>query len=148
MECPVCQVEMIVMEFDEIELDYCVECFGVWFDKGEIELLMIKCGLDPDQTPLILNSPEKGVTEANRRCPICGKLMEKVVTPDQKVILDRCKNDHGIWFDAGEVQSAFSTISEDLKHVQDSLSALSSFLGYALSEKANESSHHVQRNDG
>ncbi|MES0279143.1 MAG: zf-TFIIB domain-containing protein, partial [Dehalococcoidales bacterium] len=32
MICPICKVEMAVVEQDKIELDYCARCRGVWFD--------------------------------------------------------------------------------------------------------------------
>ena len=40
MKCPVCRIDMIVVEHKKIELDYCVKCSGVWFDSGELELLL------------------------------------------------------------------------------------------------------------
>jgi len=40
MKCPRCQVPMMVVEYDGVELDYCVECQGSWFDRGELYLLM------------------------------------------------------------------------------------------------------------
>ena len=32
MDCPKCRAPMIVFEHEGIELDYCVECSGTWFD--------------------------------------------------------------------------------------------------------------------
>ena len=40
MECMVCQEPMIVLELDDIEIDYCVICAGIWLDAGELELLL------------------------------------------------------------------------------------------------------------
>ena len=40
MICPVCRKSMLVVEYSEIELDYCDTCKGVWFDSGELELLL------------------------------------------------------------------------------------------------------------
>lgn len=38
MNCPVCKDEvMIILELDEIEVDYCGFCKGVWLDEGELE---------------------------------------------------------------------------------------------------------------
>ena len=39
MKCPVCKNMMIVVEHEHIELDYCPDCAGVWFDAGELDLL-------------------------------------------------------------------------------------------------------------
>ena len=38
MKCPVCSLELIVVERNGIELDYCIQCQGFWFDAGEINL--------------------------------------------------------------------------------------------------------------
>ena len=40
MDCPVCKNAMIVLELDEVEVDYCTECEGIWLDAGELELLL------------------------------------------------------------------------------------------------------------
>jgi Zn-finger nucleic acid-binding protein len=42
MICPTCKNPMIVVEYQQIELDYCGSCRGVWFDNGELELLLSK----------------------------------------------------------------------------------------------------------
>ena len=46
MVCPVCRKAMIVVEYHQIELDYCTSCHGVWFDSGELELLLTSAGLE------------------------------------------------------------------------------------------------------
>ena len=28
------------MEYRQIELDYCLKCSGIWFDSGELDLLL------------------------------------------------------------------------------------------------------------
>ena len=49
MICPACKSDMIVVEHSQIELDYCTDCRGVWFDSGELELLLESMGLEnPD----------------------------------------------------------------------------------------------------
>ena len=40
MNCPVCKEPMIIVEHERIELDYCTTCLGVWFDAGELSLLL------------------------------------------------------------------------------------------------------------
>lgn len=44
MDCPVCKKSLIVVERDNIELDYCIACKGFWFDAGELGLLAEKIG--------------------------------------------------------------------------------------------------------
>ncbi len=37
MKCPVDSRELLITHRDGIELDYCPECRGVWFDRGELD---------------------------------------------------------------------------------------------------------------
>jgi phage FluMu protein Com len=39
MKCPKCGATLVETEFHHIKLDKCPECGGLWFDKGEIEML-------------------------------------------------------------------------------------------------------------
>ena len=34
MQCPVCAVDMFVLEFERVEVDFCHRCGGVWLDSG------------------------------------------------------------------------------------------------------------------
>jgi len=97
---------MIVVEHEEIELDYCTNCNGVWFDAGELELLLEAAGLESPQPLLdkILNLPEAITSEKKRKCPICGRKMKKVaIDESDEVLVDISPEEHGLWFDGGEV---------------------------------------------
>lgn len=40
MQCPVCNVELVMSERQGIEIDYCPKCRGVWLDRGELDKLI------------------------------------------------------------------------------------------------------------
>lgn len=40
MKCPKCGAEMQEIDLDQIKVDKCSRCEGVFFDKGEVELLI------------------------------------------------------------------------------------------------------------
>ena len=40
MKCPVDKSDMMMVEHRKIEIDFCLECSGVWLDSGELELLV------------------------------------------------------------------------------------------------------------
>jgi Zn-finger nucleic acid-binding protein len=48
MICPVCDRDMTVVEYKGIELDYCTGCQGIWFDAGELGLLLKSRGRVPE----------------------------------------------------------------------------------------------------
>ena len=106
MICPVCKHDMLVVEYHDIELDYCGSCKGVWFDSGELGLLLKSHGLEETKVFLdgILNSEEAVSSEKKRDCPICGHKMKKTAIGEQPaVLIDMCRDEHGLWFDGGEV---------------------------------------------
>ena len=72
MKCPTCKNLMIVVEHEHIELDYCTECQGVWFDSGELDLLLETMQLKGGILSLdsILTSPEAKSQEKKRKCHI------------------------------------------------------------------------------
>jgi len=103
MNCPVCEKPVIALEVDQIEVDHCVKCGGVWLDAGELELLYE--GVRARDEAMEALVPDPSVKEARRRCPICDKKMEKVRGGVQHdVIVDRCGKGHGVWLDKGELE--------------------------------------------
>lgn len=104
MECPACKETLIVLEYDQVEVDYCVACQGIWLDAGELELLFG----DRTMTDGFLRAgdPKASEGEKPRPCPICDKPMGKRVTGGEKpVVYDQCTRGDGIWFDQGELQT-------------------------------------------
>lgn len=37
MNCPVCNVALVMSERQGVEIDYCPQCRGVWLDRGELD---------------------------------------------------------------------------------------------------------------
>lgn len=102
MKCPVCDELMIVLELDQIEIDYCTNCEGIWLDGGELELLLEEAS--EKEAVLSSFSVDNSSDEKKIRCPICLKKMEKVlVGSDKKILIDRCMKHHGLWFNKGEL---------------------------------------------
>jgi Zn-finger nucleic acid-binding protein len=99
MDCPVCKNAMIVLEFEQIEIDHCASCGGIWLDSGELELLL------GDSGQIVSSFKPADVKEKPRHCPICLKKMQKIHTgsADEPVIIDCCPKSHGLWFDKGEL---------------------------------------------
>lgn len=113
MDCPVCKTAMITLELDEVEVDYCLQCSGIWLDAGELEMLLP----NQHQAEMLLSSfrTAKGCSETPKPCPICLKKMEKIlVGPSESAILiDKCKKADGLWFDKGELQDVLEFGSFD-----------------------------------
>ena len=132
MKCPACSNLMIVVEHENIELDYCTECSGVWFDAGELELLLERMELEGSSLSLdgILTSPEAKSAEKKRKCPICRQKMKKAtVGHEPEVLIDACQRGDGLWFDKGEVVQLITQLSDKPSQVTDSQGRVITFLG-------------------
>lgn len=113
MDCPVCKNAMITFELEEVEVDYCTGCAGIWLDAGELELLLGS----GEQANQLLSSfkIDKHCAEKPRKCPICRKKMQKIIVGDTKppLLLDKCPRAEGLWFDQGELRDVLSRATLD-----------------------------------
>lgn len=112
MLCPVCKEPMVVLELNEIEIDFCTSCDGIWLDSGELELMF---DTEAESKNLIESLHEDSDhPEEQYKCPICNKKMAKVHVGDEKeILIDKCKKDHGLWFDKGELKTVIEYGSKE-----------------------------------
>jgi Zn-finger nucleic acid-binding protein len=131
MICPVCKYAMVVVEYHNIELDYCNNCKGVWFDSGELELLLKSYGLEEPKAFFdgIFSSQEAPSLEKKRKCPICGRKMQKTTIGGQpEILIDVCRDKHGLWFDGGEVAQLMKSLAGEHPPKHDSRGHVTGFL--------------------
>lgn len=88
---------MLILEYQEIEVDYCAACKGVWLDEGELEQML--GGTDAIASAWDTSGDRKG----ERRCPRCGEKMRLRKVPGTDVEIDMCPASCGIWLDRGEI---------------------------------------------
>ena len=130
MICPACKNNMIVVEYKRIELDYCTHCHGVWFDTGELDLLLESAELNEIPMENIQDSPEATTTEARRNCPICRKSMNKVhVGKQPPILIDVCRNGDGLFFDGGEINNLIGQFNTQTQQQPVDKNPVIDFLG-------------------
>ncbi len=44
MQCPVCRIELKILERNCVEIDYCPQCRGIWLDRGELDKIIERAG--------------------------------------------------------------------------------------------------------
>ena len=104
MDCPNCHKSLEKMLFHQVEVDYCPECLGVWFDADELRLAKD----DKDKQLVWLDfdlwrdKSRFKVTNIDKRCPVCRLPFSEVHYDDSKVKIDFCRKCRGIWLDRGE----------------------------------------------
>lgn len=106
MICPHCKDEVLVtLENEQIEVEYCVTCNGLWLDTGELELLFGDA--ESAASFLTIGAPaQPPAGEKPRKCPECDARMTKEATEsDPPVIFDHCPKGDGLWFDRDEVNT-------------------------------------------
>jgi len=102
MNCPKCDSDMEKVTYEEIEVDRCINCKGIWFDMLEREHLKDIEGSES----IDIGSTERGerfnkMTKID--CPACKTLMIEMVDKDQPHIsYEACTTCYGLFFDAGE----------------------------------------------
>jgi Zn-finger nucleic acid-binding protein len=137
MICPVCGKIMIIVEHHRIELDYCTQCGGVWFDTTELELFLEAANLPGrDFTPeAILQLPEVKETPRGKKCPLCHRKMKAVNVGNPPIVIDVCKRGQGLWFDGGEVQQLFTQLASRDTSPEGASEQVLAFLGHTFQVK-------------
>ena len=52
MKCPSCtDTTLTMMVRDQVEIDYCPQCRGVWLDRGELDKLIERSEAAPQASP-------------------------------------------------------------------------------------------------
>ena len=103
MNCPACNNPLIILELNKVEIDHCTNCEGIWLDGVELEILLENLSHKNELLSSFIT--DKNNSEKKIKCPICRKKMEKVLCgKDENILIDRCRNHHGLWFDKGELE--------------------------------------------
>jgi Zn-finger nucleic acid-binding protein len=106
-----------------VELDLCIKGKGIWFDADELRQLFTILELPDGVSDLEhrLKVMERAKGQPKRKCPRCDAIMDLIDAPGPKqaVILDRCPNGHGLWFDHGELHEILSAeLGPEDKHLE------------------------------
>ena len=102
MNCPKCDAEMQVIMYQNIAVDRCTGCKGLWFDILEHEHLKAIEGSESiDIGSAALGKRFNEVDDI--KCPKCSSKMLKMVDAQQPHIwYEGCPSCFGVFFDAGE----------------------------------------------
>ena len=130
-QCPVDDFTLKPTEYEDVAVDVCLHCGGVWLDAGELEIIQKTQDSDFRGVPRseldsltaaegMAQSKDEGV----RDCVSCKDPMEKCEYAfSSQVMIDRCSKGHGIWLDKGELArlESFYEDQHDFSKVLDSM---------------------------
>ena len=102
MNCPKCNAAMEKVQVQEVEVDRCTGCKGIWFDASEQEDLRKIVGSEKvDSGDRARGKVMDSIRKVN--CPVChSPMIEMVDHKHPNVHFESCHVCYGIFFDAGE----------------------------------------------
>jgi Zn-finger nucleic acid-binding protein len=114
-ECPRCSVKLDRLLIENIELNECSRCDGMWAGVETFESI---CA-DREEQSAVLNfvnartaSHQQPPAITYVPCPDCKQLMNRSnFARASGVIIDICRH-HGVWFDAGELPNIIRFIQQ------------------------------------
>ena len=109
MICPRCQTPLRETRLEDLVLDKCGRCGGVWFDFAEFDWVGIKSrdkvrrALKPQNNIETAGADE----EEGLVCPRCGKELLRVRSAeDTGLLVEACLSCYGQWVDGDELDRA------------------------------------------
>jgi Zn-finger nucleic acid-binding protein len=111
--CLKCTSVLDKTRIDEIEVDHCPACGGLWLDHGEIERLSKKMTSEIDRLRKILNKhqgPPAVPSDVTATCPACTGAMKEVKLGE--ISIDFCTRCKGFFLDRGEIDGALAAVKD------------------------------------
>ncbi len=111
MDCPIDAVTLVHRRLEaDVNVASCPVCSGVWLDVEELEAL--RRAHAHDRASAVPDSVAAAYAMAAQEqappgpCPFCEQPMERrEYGYFSQVIIDACPRGHGVWLDAGELES-------------------------------------------
>jgi Zn-finger nucleic acid-binding protein len=117
MNCPRCNGFLEPHAEHGIEVQECVNCRGIWFNKEELR--KAKDLADPDLVWMdfdLWKDPELLAARAGTMlCPVCQKPLARIEYADTSVVVDCCVEGHGTWLDKGEFEGIITALQKELE---------------------------------
>lgn len=135
MNCPKCNSELEILNVKGLNITYCKECKGMWIKYSTLKKMGEMLDLKTD----IINPIEMetiNVKEEARKCPECSKMMEKVYF--NGIIVDKCSQCNGIWFDNGELSKYFKLFMKTTPQITENLKFISKYCDNNIRYKEQE----------
>lgn len=124
--CPRCSIRLSTIDLGiggRFLIERCDECLGLFFDPNELETLLQATvtnvfTIDRHRLNSINTTKSSDYGISYLKCPVCGKIMNRVNFGIKSgVIVDRCK-EHGVWLDGGELRHLFEWMKAGGKLLQ------------------------------
>lgn len=142
MDCPKCVGKLEKKIMEDIEVDTCFACEGIWFDASELEeavkrdshnFKFLDVGREEFDGKEAAEFKKEFDTEIGK-CPRCSDgtmLVCKKYKGKHTVNIDICPKGHGVWLDGGEIEELRK---RGLVNLKDQVNFHLEFLRYIFSK--------------
>jgi Zn-finger nucleic acid-binding protein len=110
--CLKCTSILDKAKIEDVEVDHCPACGGLWLDHGEIERISRKMASEIDRLRRLLvaaSGPPAVPSEIQGSCPACTATMKEVTLGTIRI--DFCPSCKGFFLDRGEIDGAIAAVS-------------------------------------
>ncbi len=98
MNCPKDHTELKIEQMQDITVDRCPTCQGMWLDYDELDAIEDQVMTDDHAKGTMQWNP----TQTDLLCPKCGEKLNTFDYRLEKLQIEVCPKGHGFWLDAGE----------------------------------------------
>lgn len=114
MLCPSCNIEMKKTIFYGNEVDYCPQCFGMWFKKDGLRTAKDEKDKDLKWLDIELwkDKTKFKISKTGKICPICLVPLYSIKYGDSEIEVDVCSLCEGIWLNRGDFKNIISYLGD------------------------------------
>lgn len=125
MKCPKDQSDLKVEKLQDIEVDRCPTCQGMWLDYVELDTIEDRVMTDDHAKGTMVWNP----MQTDLRCPRCGEKMNTFDYRLERLQIEVCPKQHGFWLDHGEEERVVQAMKDRLAGQERSSKAESEWAG-------------------
>ena len=116
MNCPNCNTELETKIFNEVEVDGCPDCYGIWFDDDELRKAKDSDFNDLNWIDFEINKNiEKFRASAkDLSCPKCRRMLVAIDYGNTGIEIDYCPDCYGTWLDKVEFKNIIDCLANEL----------------------------------
>jgi len=129
LACLKCTSILDKARIEDVEVDHCPACGGLWLDHGEIERISRKMASEIDRLRRLLHpqgGPPAVPSEIQNACPACTGMMKEVTLGGIRI--DFCSRCKGFFLDRGEIDGAIQAVKDQKMTVAQIVAAAASEL--------------------
>ena len=102
---------------DDVEVDHCRDCGGLWLDHGELERIARITKQNPEllgqlrRKLLPLPTAKAEPSEMTTSCPVCSRASIREILVGDSLHVDYCTICKGVFLDKGELDAALAKVA-------------------------------------